>query len=227
MQMWSLFSRKQKAFYDSHLPKFNWDSFHRPERGEEKCSKWLPFISPLFLRIEIIAPNIVMSPPPLTLHKKRLHNKYFSAGELQLFIMRTRGTLILTSSVRIWEILQHDCWQFVTQHAVTTWHVTRVPRAGDVVLMRWRPRCFDLINAPQFAAASLTINNTCHHRRPSLTSHRHSTWAWNEGCRRLHKVLQPRRRPQLGSSPGWKCLSALSHLRCYAKQTLTPWPHGK
>ena len=35
----------------------------------------------------------------------------------------------------------------------------------------------------------------------------------NDGFRRLRAVLQSRRRPLLGSSPGWKCLLVLSHLR--------------
>ena len=35
-------------------------------------------------------------------------------------------------------------------------------------------------------------------------------------------VVQSRRRPLLGPSPGWKRLLALSHLRHYAKQALTP-----
>ena len=53
------------------------------------------------------------------------------------------------------------------------------------------------------------------HRAPA-------TRAWNEGCRRLREVSQSQRRPLLGPSPGWKRLLVLSHLRHYAKQTLTP-----
>ena len=40
-----------------------------------------------------------------------------------------------------------------------------------------------------------------------------STRASNECSRRLKEVLQSRRRPLLGPSPGWKQLLALSHLR--------------
>ena len=35
-------------------------------------------------------------------------------------------------------------------------------------------------------------------------------------------VVQSRRRPLLGPSPGWKRLLALSHLRHYAERSLTP-----
>ena len=38
----------------------------------------------------------------------------------------------------------------------------------------------------------------------------------------IGEVVQSRRRPLLGPSPGWKRLLALSHLRHYAKQALTP-----
>ena len=38
----------------------------------------------------------------------------------------------------------------------------------------------------------------------------------------LQRFSQSRRRPLLGSSPGWKCPLALSHLRHYAKRQLTP-----
>ena len=40
--------------------------------------------------------------------------------------------------------------------------------------------------------------------------------------RRFPKILQSRRRPLLGPSPGWKRLLALSHLRHYTKQPLAP-----
>ena len=41
------------------------------------------------------------------------------------------------------------------------------------------------------------------------------TRAWNEGCRRLREVIQLRRRPLIGTSPGWKYLLALSYLWHY------------
>ena len=42
-------------------------------------------------------------------------------------------------------------------------------------------------------------------------------------CKRLiGEIAQSRRRPLLGPSPGWKRLLPLSHLRHYAKWTLTP-----
>ena len=41
-------------------------------------------------------------------------------------------------------------------------------------------------------------------------------------CSAPQPVVQSRRRPLLGPSPGWKRLLALSHLRHYAKLALTP-----
>ena len=42
-------------------------------------------------------------------------------------------------------------------------------------------------------------------------------------CKRLiGEVVQSRRRPLLGPSPGWKSLLALSHLRHYAKLFISP-----
>ena len=40
--------------------------------------------------------------------------------------------------------------------------------------------------------------------------------------RLIGEVVQSRRRPLLGPSPGWKHLLPLSHLRHYAKRVLTP-----
>ena len=40
--------------------------------------------------------------------------------------------------------------------------------------------------------------------------------------RSIGEVVQSQRRPLLGTSPGWKRLLALSHLRHYAKRALTP-----
>ena len=39
----------------------------------------------------------------------------------------------------------------------------------------------------------------------------------------IGEVVQSRRRPLLGPSPGWKRLLPFTHLRHYAKRALTPW----